>query len=253
MNWFKRLCLFVFGLAGLLSIAALALTWVGPWQAQARTLILETRWCYLAVQALAGITEIGLLVCLLRSLFAPRNPRETMVAEVNGGTVTVTRNAIVSQTKHVIEEDGTCYAKSIRVRVRKRGHVRVNVRVTPRRPVDVVARGEELYAKLNEGLAQVCGDTVQSVSLVFTEPESMDNAPAVEVETTNESARPFDRPRSGSSDATVTLPSERMYTSPDDTTTSTNASEFDGEPAITIPVSEVHEVPQAVAPDAEEA
>ena len=35
MNGFKRFCLFVFSLAGLLSLVALALPWVGPWQQQA--------------------------------------------------------------------------------------------------------------------------------------------------------------------------------------------------------------------------
>ena len=31
MGGFKRFCMFVFGLAGLLGVIALSLTWVGPW------------------------------------------------------------------------------------------------------------------------------------------------------------------------------------------------------------------------------
>ena len=174
MNWFKRLCLFVFGLCGLLALAALCLVWVGPWTSQARTLLLEVSWYFLTLEILVCISAVGLLACLLVSLFAPRNPRETIVADVNGGQITVTRAAIVSQTRHIVEADGSCTANTIRVRVRKRGHVRVHVRVTPRYPVDVVATGEQLYAKLGEGLAQVCGQSVQSIDVVFTEPESTD-------------------------------------------------------------------------------
>lgn len=173
MNWFKRLCLFVFGLCGLLALAALCLTWVGPWTSEARTLLLEVSWYFLMLEVLVCIAAVGLVVCLAVSLFAPRNPRETIVADVNGGQITVTRAAIVSQTRHVVEADGTCIANAIRVRVRKRGNVRVHVRVTPRYPVDVVACGEALYAKLGEGLSQVCGSSIKSIDVVFTEPESL--------------------------------------------------------------------------------
>ena len=40
--------------------------------------------------------------------------------------------------------------------------------------MDVVECGEQLYAKLGEGLAQVCGQSVQSIDVVFTEPESVE-------------------------------------------------------------------------------
>ena len=39
MNGFKRFCLIVFSLAGLLTLTALALPWVGPWTAQAKGLL----------------------------------------------------------------------------------------------------------------------------------------------------------------------------------------------------------------------
>jgi hypothetical protein len=75
MNWFKRLCLFVFGLSGLLSLAALSLVWVGPWTTQARSLITETRWYFIALEVLVCLSAVGLLACVLVSLFAPRNPK----------------------------------------------------------------------------------------------------------------------------------------------------------------------------------
>ena len=54
-----------------------------------------------------------------------------------------------------------------------RGHVRVHVRVLPHETVDVVAKGAELHEDLMDGLAIVCGDKVEDVSLEFVEPESV--------------------------------------------------------------------------------
>jgi hypothetical protein len=170
MNWFKRLCLFVFGLSGLLSLAALSLVWVGPWTTQARSLITETRWYFIALEVLVCLSAVGLLACVLVSLFAPRNPKATEVAEVDGGKITVTRTAIATQTRHIIEADGACEPVSIHVRVRKRGHIKVHARVRPHLPVNVVDRGAILYSELEQGLAKICGDNVEKIGIVFTEP-----------------------------------------------------------------------------------
>lgn len=170
MNWFKRLCMFVFGLSGVLALAVLSLSWVGPWTATIRSLITENRLFFMALEVLVCVSAAGLLACVLVALFAPRNAREATVAEVQGGAITITRTAIVSQTKHIVEADGTCDAGSIRVRMRKNGNIRVHVRVVPHQPVDVIAQGEALYAALESGLAKVCGNSVKSIRIVFTEP-----------------------------------------------------------------------------------
>ena len=169
MSWFKRLCMFLFGLAGLVSLTALSLTWVGPWTAKARSM-LELSWYLMVLEICVLIAAVGLLACLLVAIFYPRNPKETIVAKVEGGEITVTRHAIVSQVRHIIESDGVCKASSIRVSVRKRGNVRVNVRVRPFKPIDIIAYGERLYDRLSAGLAEVCGDSVKSINVVFAEP-----------------------------------------------------------------------------------
>ena len=171
MNWFKRLCLFVFGVSGILSLVALSLVWVGPWTTQARTLITENRPYFITLEVLVCIAAAGLLICVLKSLFTPRNPKESIVVELDGGHITVTRQAIVAQTKHIIEADGTCTPLSVRVRLRKRGNVRVHARVRPNAPLDVVERGALLHTELEQGLAKVCGDSVRSIDILFTNPE----------------------------------------------------------------------------------
>ncbi|SDR66546.1 alkaline shock response membrane anchor protein AmaP [Parafannyhessea umbonata] len=165
MGFFKRLCLFVFGLAGLLALAALVLPWFGPWTSEA-TALLGVDEYYIAVEALVLVTALGCLICLLRSIFK-RNRKTIIVAKEGGDQITVTRDAIASQATHVIEEDGTYTAKRVSVWAKKRGHVRVAARVQPQMTVDTVAAGRDLHDRLVAGLTTVCGDNVDSVDLEF--------------------------------------------------------------------------------------
>lgn len=169
MNGFKRLCLFFYGLFGLCALAALFLTWVGPWTQQARAM-LEVRWYYFALLAMVAITALGLVIDILRALFTPSNAKETVIATIDGGAITVTRNAIIAQVKSVIEEDESCKASNVRVMLRKKGYVRVKARVKPLAQLDVVTYGEDLHRRLSEGLRKVCGDAVKSIDLTFVEP-----------------------------------------------------------------------------------
>ena len=94
------------------------------------------------------------MVLLVRALVV-RKVRTIEVASVDGGVISVTRDAIAAQASHIVEADGTCSAARVIVDARARGHVRVHVRV------------------LLHGLAKVCGDKVEDVSLEFVEPESV--------------------------------------------------------------------------------
>ena len=171
MGGFKRFCMFVFGLAGLLGVIALSLTWVGPWTSQASALM-SLEYYFYAVEVCVAIALVIMLVVLLRAIFA-RSVRTIEVTTVNGGTISVSRDAIASQATHIVEADGTCSADRVDVKAKKSGHVRVHVRVLPHETVDVVAKGAELHDSLVRGLASVCGDKVDRVSLEFIEPESV--------------------------------------------------------------------------------
>lgn len=181
MSVFKRLCAIVFVLADLAALAALALTWYGPWTSAASALFAVGEYS-LAVVACLAISAFGLLVLLLRALFSRRTVRTVEIATVDGGVISVTRDAIAAQASHIVEADGTCAAARIRVDAKARGHVRVHVRVLPHETVDVVAKGAELHEELIDGLAAVCGDKVEDVSLEFVEPESVTLASAQEDE-----------------------------------------------------------------------
>lgn len=171
MGGFKRFCMFVFGLAGLFGVSALALTWIGGWTMQASSLMsLEGYFCTVEVCVLIAI--VGLAIVLLRSIFT-RDVKTIEVTTVDGGTISVSRDAIASQAAHIVEADGSCSANRVNVRAKRSGHVRVHVRVLPHETVDVVAKGARLHDDLMRGLMSVCGDKVDQVSLEFVEPESV--------------------------------------------------------------------------------
>lgn len=178
MGWFKRLCLFVYGLAGILALLALSLPWVGPYTQQATDLIYVPEY-FRVLEVLVGITGVGCLICFLRSIFTPRNYKNIIISSDGGDQITVTRSAIASQAEHIVERDGSCVAGTVRVRAKKRGSIRVFVRVTPKRPLDVVEKGEQLHAELDEGLAKIAADKIKSVNLEFTDPQEMDAADEV--------------------------------------------------------------------------
>ena len=173
MGWFKRLCLFIFGLVGIAALAALSLPWVGPWTDQATELIMNDDYFTALVVAVA-ITGAGLLFCLLRAIFTPRNRKSVVISTLDGGQITVTRTAIASQARHIVERDGTCIAASTHVRAKKLGHIRVSVRVTPLHALNVVDKGQQLHDELVEGLASICNDKLEEVSLEFNDPQDFE-------------------------------------------------------------------------------
>ncbi len=68
MGGFKRLCLAVWSLAGVFTLAALGLTWVGPWTDVASALMVINEY-WIALEVCFCITAVGLVVTLLRALF----------------------------------------------------------------------------------------------------------------------------------------------------------------------------------------
>lgn len=203
MRGLKRLCTVVFVLADAFVLAALALTWYGPWT-DAATALLYLEPYALAVLVCLVVSVVGLLVLLARALFGGRRVRTVEVATVDGGTISVTRDAIAAQASHIVEADGTCAAARVRVDAKPRGHVRVHVRVLPRQTVDVVAKGAELHTELVDGLAAVCGDTVENVSLEFVEPEAVTLSEPGEAPAGHEAA-PVPSPEDATSEITVSM------------------------------------------------
>ena len=170
MSGFKRFCYILYVFASAFVFLALALTWFGPWTYQA-TNLLFTKPYLIVLNACAAISIFGLVVVLFRVLFIRKTVKLT-VATVEGGTISVTKDAISSQAAHIIEEDGTCLAHRVNVQISKNNSVAVQIDILPKEPVDVTVKGPELYSALQSGLAIVCGPCVSGINLSFIKPSS---------------------------------------------------------------------------------
>lgn len=170
MSGFKRFCYILYVFASAFVFLALALTWFGSWTYQA-TNLLFTKPYLIVLNACAAISIFGLVVILFRALFIRKTVKLT-VATVEGGTISVTKDAISSQAAHIIEEDGTCLAHRVNVQISKNNSVAVQIDILPKEPVDVTVKGPELYNALQTGLAIVCGPCVSSINLSFIKPSS---------------------------------------------------------------------------------
>ena len=177
MNFVKRLCLFLFGLAGIFCLVALVLPWVGPWTVGARAMI-EVEWYRVLIATCLCITAVGLLWSIARAIFTPRKRKTILVTKVGADEVTVTTAAIASQAAHIVEADHTLFADKVSVKATGRGKARVAVRVHPSFAMDVTETGSRLHADLAEGLAKLCGDSIDSIALEVVEADSVEGAPA---------------------------------------------------------------------------
>ena len=173
MNGLKRFFLSIFSIAGMLSLVALSLPWVGPWTREATALITSNAFYRTVLEILVCITAVGLLGTLLRAIFTRKNKKNVLVTTVDGGQISVSRDAIASQAAHIIEEDGTCTAVRVDVDARRNSNIKVHARVLPSTSVDVIAKGSDLHARLASGLAAVCGDNIAAISIEFEEPEEI--------------------------------------------------------------------------------
>lgn len=169
MGLFKRLCLAVWSLAGLFFSLALGLTRFGRWTSEATALLAVDAYLY-AVQVCGAILLAGLVVTLVRAIVS-RSSGSVEVASVEGGSVTITRDAIASQAAHVVGSDGTCVARDVIVTSGRRGSVDVHVKVLPYNSLDVMAKGPELHDRLVRELSALCGDRLDRVSVEFLEAQ----------------------------------------------------------------------------------
>ena len=179
MSGFKRFIYVVCGLAGLVGVAFVALSWYGPWAHTVST-FLSIDVVFLIEEVLLAIAAIVLLVTLCKGLFASHKVDVVTVSTANGGEVAVTRDAVASKVTSIVEADGSCIADVVDVSMRSKGagSIRVHVRIQPLSTLEVIAKGAELHDELQRGLASLCGDRLENITLEFIEPQQEEYIPA---------------------------------------------------------------------------
>lgn len=213
MGGFRRFVLFVFSLAGIACLAALALPWFGLFPDEIA--LLEEQGAYIvAVEVCLAMTAAWLVFELGRSLFSRRDNAVT-VMDIDGGTITVTRSAVASQASHIVEALGLGVAKDVDVSASKRCPVHVVVKVTPYESIDVTSEAPVLHEALVTGLTAMCGERLGAIDVEFLEPQQASSlvVPADEAEGEQDGASAVETPEApapdDTGDITIRMTSER--------------------------------------------
>lgn len=213
MGGFRRFVLFVFSLASIACLLALALPWFGLFPDEIA--LLEEQGAYIgAVEVCLGMTAAWLVFGLGRSLFSRRDNAIT-VMDIDGGNITVTRSAVASQASHIVEALGLGVAKDVDVIASKRGPVHVVVKVTPYESIDVTSEAPVLHEALVTGLTAMCGERLGTIDVEFLEPQQASSlvVPADEAEGEQDGASTAETPEApapdDTGDITIRMTSER--------------------------------------------
>lgn len=170
MGGLRRFILFVFSLAGIACLAALALPWFGLFPDEI-AMLEGLDWYVTAVEVCLAMTAAWLAFELLRSLFSRKRRDVISVMDVDGGAITVTKSAVASQAAHIVEALGVGEARSVDVSASRSGQVRVDVKVTPFESIDVTDEAPTLHEGLVAGLSAMVGEHLGAVNVEFLEPQ----------------------------------------------------------------------------------
>ena len=170
MGFIKKLLMTVWYLATLIGVCALMATIYGPWTHEALALFAVDTYSY-AVQGCIAVSLIGGLIMWIRVLSRRKKANSISLEEEDGSQITITRDAISSQARYIVEEDGSCEATKVGVFAEKKGLISVQVTIRPHYTVSAVEKGAELRQELQEGLTKLCGDRIEGISLEFLAPE----------------------------------------------------------------------------------
>jgi len=187
MGKLRRFLYILYVLAGTAALLLLMAPWYGPWQEQARACLQRvpnTRlasplfWSNLYWGGLfvaLFISAVGLLVILIRAITAPSARKTVQIAQLEGGAITMGTDAIASQLRHILDDEGSCETVKVRVDTRGRDRVRIFASLRPYQVQSVAALGDELQALLYTRLNEFSGGAVESISLNFL--PAFDKAP----------------------------------------------------------------------------
>ena len=170
MGKFKRFCMIVFVVAAVLGVGVLAALWFA-WEPlfPAIAWLMSMPWFYVVEGVLLGITALGLLVVLIRALTAP-GKNSQLEQERDGGSVSITQNAIQSTVKHVIDNHHGLVADNIKVSITNRHDPRMSIhaKIDPGRNAELGELGAKLQDEIAATLEAFTGYPVDSVRITFT-------------------------------------------------------------------------------------
>lgn len=169
MGGFKRFCMIVFVVASTLGVGVLAALWFA-WEPllPAIAWLAGMPWFYVAEAVLLGITALGLLIILINALSKP-GKKSHLRLERDGGSITVTQNAIQSTVRHVVEGHRGMKAESVKVSIASKRDPRMTIyaRIDPGRNAELGQEGAKLQDEIAATVGAFAGHPVDAVHIAF--------------------------------------------------------------------------------------
>lgn len=170
MGTFKRSCLLFFALVGLINTLFLATLWFAwePLMPYAVWLMMQP-WFGILEAVLLAITAIGLFTLLVYSIAATGTKGQLHSTQENG-TITITRKALETTTRHAIENHHGLHAETIKVSIRGKRNARIRIKAK----IDSGARGNlyelgnTLQNEIVNAVEGFSGHLVEEVNVTFT-------------------------------------------------------------------------------------
>ena len=170
MGRFKRFCMIVFALAGLVGTGVLAVLWFA-WKPAFPALawLAEQPWFFAAETSLIIITAAGLISILVRAITAP-GLRANLTLERNAGSIAITQSALQSTVKHVVEARKGMSVERVRTHIvgGREPRLSVQVRIDPGTHTNLAALGDELRSEVATALVAFTGYPVEAVRITFS-------------------------------------------------------------------------------------
>lgn len=174
MNSFKRFCCIVFVLASVLGVGALVVVWL-HWQPLDGYVSqwMDQLWFLGVEMALLGISAFGLLVVLVRAVFA-RGVRSNLEVVNDYGSIRISRMALERTVEHTVElhPDLTFIDAGVRVYNGRQPGMVVRTEVIPHGVVALDEYGAALQSEVKAAVEKFTGKEVRRVLVDFREENS---------------------------------------------------------------------------------
>lgn len=175
MNGFMRFCLIAFVLATVAATGVLATLWFS-WEPMLPIAVwlAGMDWFDIALIATLSIAAAGLAIILIYAIAAPGKASKLSIVR-DGGTVSITKDAIRSTAEHALGARGSLTTKDLKVGIHGRRDPRISVdaKIEPGANGNLAALGESLQHEVSTSISTLTGRPVKSVDISFVgEPKS---------------------------------------------------------------------------------
>ncbi|WP_165253005.1 alkaline shock response membrane anchor protein AmaP [Adlercreutzia sp. ZJ304] len=169
MRKFTRFCLVIFIIAAILGIGVLAVLWFS-WEPllPLASWLAGMSWFNIALLVVLGIVAIGLIALLICALATPGKGSKLLLRREDG-TVSITKEAIRSTAKYVLESHSGIETKDLKVSIHGKHNPRISIsaNIEPKANLNLASLGETLQQEIISSVSTLTGYPVEKVDITF--------------------------------------------------------------------------------------